>query len=172
MRFVLTVLGFWPEEPARLHLALRAAHHLQQLQNITFWDRLTEMIALGVFAANRAQEGCFLGMLDAFRHDFFREFVGEGHDRAHDGRARRCVTGAHEFTIDLDRVEWKTLQIGQRRVARAKIIQGQISTRPAQNLQHFDGLLRVFHHQRFSDFEPERAARHDVAAENVADLLD
>ena len=43
---------------------------------------------------------------------------------------------------------------------------------PRSHFEHLRRLLRILHHQALGDLEPQRALRHDGAAEDVAHLLD
>ena len=66
----------------------------------------------------------------------------------------------------------KALQIGQRGMAGAEIIQRQPGSEFADPRQHLRRMLRVLHHQRFGQFQLERAARHRGARQHGADVVD
>ena len=78
----------------------------------------------------------------------------------------------HQRLIDLDRVEGKRIEIRQRRVTGAKIIERQASARRDQLAQHFAGLLWVFHHQRFGQLKTQRPLWQHRAADDVTYLVD
>ena len=98
--------------------------------------------------------------LGAFGDHVHAEVVGERDDRFQDHRAGAAAGGADEGLVDLDGVERKALQIGQRGMAGAEIVQRQADAEFADAGQHLRRVFRVFHHQRFGQFELERAARH------------
>src|SRR5260370_32550728 len=84
--------------------------------------RLAEGKALRVFAAELIELDRVRIGLRAFGDDVHAEVVGERDDRFQDHRARAAAGGSHEGLVDLDGVERKALQIGERGMAGAEII--------------------------------------------------
>ena len=82
-------------------------------------------IALRVFAAELVELDRVGIGLGAFRHHLHAEVVRERDDRAQDHRARALAVGAHERLVDLDGVEREALQIGERGMAGAEIVERQ-----------------------------------------------
>ena len=80
--------------------------------------------------------------------------------------------GAHERLVDLDRVEREALQVGERRMAGAEIVEREADAELAHARQHLRGIFGVLHHQRLGQFELERAARDRRARQHGAQVLD
>ncbi len=127
-----------------------------------------------ILAADGAQEAHVIGRLHALRHDLLAELVPERHDRAHDGRACAVLRAGrlHQSPVDLDRVEGKPLQVGQRGVAGAEVVEREFGTGAAQPFENLGRLLGILHHEAFGDLQTQRALGYDVAPQNVTDLLD
>ena len=85
--------------------------------------RFAEGEALGIFAAELIEFDRVGIGLGAFGHHIHAEVVGERDDRFQDHRPGAAVGGAHERLVDLDGVEREALQIGQRGMAGAEIVQ-------------------------------------------------
>ena len=73
------------------------------------------------------------------------------------------AVAAHEGLVDLDRVEREALQVGQRRIAGAEIVERQAGAELAHPRQHLRRVFRVLHHQALGHLELQRAAL-DVGA--------
>ena len=91
--------------------------------------------------------------INALGNDLLIQFLGHGHDRTYDDRTAALATGGrlHEMAVDLDGIKWKALQIGQRRVSRAEIVERKTGACDLQHIQHFCGAFRILHHQRFQN---------------------
>jgi len=62
---------------------------------------------------------------------------------------------AHEGAIDLEHVDRKVLQIRERRVARAEIIDRDLNTKRFQGAKFDQNSVRIFHDNAFGNFQPE-----------------
>ena len=93
-------------------------------------------------------------------------------DRAQDHGPCAARGGAHERLVDLYCVEGKALQIGERGMAGAEIVKREPGAEFLDAREHLRGVLRIFHHQRFSDFQLEGAARDRRAPQHTAQVLD
>ena len=102
--------------------------------------RLAEGEALGVFAAELIQLNGIRICFRAFRDHVHAEVVRERDDRAQDHRPRALAGGAHERLVDLDGVEREALQIGQRGMAGAEIVERQSGAEFAVTLSLHDAL--------------------------------
>ena len=155
------------------HAPLGPAHHAQQLHHLALRHRLAVEEALPVLAADRAQEADVVLGLDALDDHLLAELVRQRHDRAQDHRAGAVLAaGLQERAVDLDGVEGELVEIGQRGIAGAEIVERQAGAGVRQLAQHGGRLLRVLHHQRLGDLEPQRALGDHGAAEDVAHLVD
>ena len=95
-----------------------------QLIDLRGRHRRTEQIALHFGAAERAQQFLLLSRLNTLRGRRHVAFRGDIHHRLHDaGRAVRLCDIVDEAAVDLDLVEWKALQIAQRGITGAEIVQ-------------------------------------------------
>src|SRR5205807_9840926 len=85
-----------------------------------------------------AQELILLGRFDAFGDDLQSEAVAHRNDGFHDGvvAAGPAYTG-HERAIDLDMVRIEAAKIIERRVARAEIVDGNLSAGSLERANRF-----------------------------------
>src|SRR5262249_15631854 len=79
---------------------------------------------------------------------------------------------AHERLVDLDRVEREALQIRQRRMAGAEIVERQAGTELAHAREHLRGVFRILHDDRLGQLQLERTASEGRARQYAADILD
>src|SRR6516165_3392658 len=84
--------------------------------------RLAEGKALRVFAAQLVELDRVRVGLGALGNDVHAEVVGESDDRFQDHWTRPALRGADKGLVDLQRIEREALQIGQRGVAGAEIV--------------------------------------------------
>ena len=84
-----------------------------------------------------------------------------------------CAARLQERAVDLDGVEGELVEIGERGIAGAEVVEREAGARrPPAARSTARRLLRVLHDQRFGDLEPQRALGDDGAAEDVAHLVD
>src|SRR5215472_10050568 len=88
--------------------------------------RPREEEALALVAAQVLQLETLLVGLDAFRGHVHVEALGHGDHRAHDGAVAALVAEPlHEGAVDLERVYREALEIAERRVAGAEVVDGE-----------------------------------------------
>jgi hypothetical protein len=109
--------------------------------------------------------------LDALGHHAQVEVVRELDRRAHD-RGVGGVDGHldHERLVDLDRVDRQALEVGERRVARAEVVDAERQPDLAQAHQRRLGARRVGHQHRLGDLELEQLGVDLVLGEQARDL--
>ncbi|RYE89710.1 MAG: hypothetical protein EOO75_11355, partial [Myxococcales bacterium] len=118
---------------------------------------LGEVEALHLVAAERPQE-LELGLdLDALGDDLEAEAVAEGQDGAGDGHVldveRRA---AHELAVDLDDVHRKPLDVRERGVAGAEVVDRDRDAELAQLLQPLAHLGRALEQEALGDLDAEQ----------------
>src|SRR5262249_1490493 len=145
---------------------------LQQRLGVVRAHRLAEVIALRIFAAELRELDRIRIGFGAFGHYFHAEIVRERDDRTQDHGARALAVRPYEGLVDLDGVEWEALQVGERGVAAAEIVECQARAKVADALQHLRGVLGILHHQRFRKLELERAACKACARNPRAQVVD
>ena len=125
---------------------------------------------LGPGAAQAAEDGELLLGLDALGGDLEAERVGHGHDR---GDERGVVgVGAEpvdERSVDLHGVDREPLEVAERRVAGAEVVDRQVD---AERLEVGEGLLEVvdvLHEHALGQLEAEVAGAHAGAIEDISD---
>src|SRR5262249_51766371 len=85
--------------------------------------RLAVIVALAVFAADRAEIGGVGLGLHAFGHHFLAELVRKSDDRAEDERGRAVEPAIpHQRAVDFDSVAREAMQIAHRAIAGAEIV--------------------------------------------------
>ena len=134
-------------------------------------QRAAEQVALDRVAPPAAQEaGLGLGF-DAFGED--RQVEAAAHDDGGrgDGRIDRVVDDvAHEGLVDLDLVEGKARQVGERRVAGAEIVERQLDAECLQLAAHGDGFGDIVDEGALGDFQFERRGRQAALGQRGGDL--
>ena len=105
-------------------------------------QRPAEQIALDGVAAEVAHPLEILGGLDAFGGDVHPEALGELDDRLDDRDVLRPRAGfADEAAVDLQLVEDRLVQIADRRIAGAEIVERDADAERAEALQHVERRL-------------------------------
>src|SRR4051795_7708135 len=89
---------------------------------------LAEKVTLADIAAGGHDGRQLVRRLDAFRDDGHAEGVAQGNDRAENSAALRAVGVAHERLVDLEDVGRKLVQVRQRRVTSAEVVDGNLDT--------------------------------------------
>ena len=101
-----------------------------------------------------------LGRLDPFRHRFDAEAAAEPDHRAHDrgalGAGRELV---HERPVDLDLVEREHVQIGQRRIAGAEIVEYDRHAELLEPVQRREIVFVVLEQHRLGDLQLQARRR-------------
>ena len=77
-----------------------------------------------------------------------------------------------EALVDLDGVEGKARQVGERRIAGAEIVERQADADLLQLGEHVAGLLGIVHHQRFGELQAEAARLQIGACDHRAHVAD
>ncbi len=158
------------------HQALRTplslANDFQQVGNLTHRHRLAVVEALRVLAAKRPQEQDIIRPVDALRDHRFAKLVRERDDRAHDGGAAGVLhRRTDQFGINLHFVDGKSLKIGQRCIAGAKLIEREADAGFSQLVEQVGGLLGIVHDHRFGHLKLHRPRRKALSARKPAHLL-
>src|SRR6266480_954312 len=116
--------------------------------------RNREVIALDLVAAVRGEQLELLLRFHAFGYDLEFEAVREADDRERDHRVLRIGCDvANEGVVDLERVDRKTLQVREARIARAEIVHRDLHPRVLQPTQRARSALRIAHQQRLGELE-------------------
>ena len=98
--------------------------------------------------------------------------MGHGDDRMQDDRPLRLAVILQEGLVDLQRVEGKAHQIGERRIAGAEIVQRQADAECLQAGEELGRTLRIVHHQRFRQLQLEAVRRDPVALDDGLHVAD
>src|ERR1035437_7271928 len=102
------------------HLIPGARRHLKSRH------RPGNQVSLAEAAAHLAQQVQLFRPLDTLRHDLDAQVMPDPDDRARDhGQGRVLAKAGHEGRVDLDDVHGKLPEVGERRMARAEIIDGE-----------------------------------------------
>src|SRR6266545_3165924 len=121
-------------------------------------ERAADVEALHHVAAHAGQDVPALAVLDTFGDYGEPEVVRQTNGGAHD-RDVVLVAGdvPHERAIDLQFVDRQTLQVAQRGVARAKVIDRAAYAHRAQLTQNIDGALSIGHDRALGDLQLQAA---------------
>ena len=102
---------------------------------------------LPIFAVQRLQHFQLMVGFDAFGDDCEIETLSQPDDRAHDFKA--LLVRAHRVnkrSVDLKVTKGKPVQVTQRRVARAEVVNADVDTKRFQLAEHLDGCVSVHEH--------------------------
>nr|WP_255600999.1 hypothetical protein [Blastococcus sp. LR1] len=120
--------------------------------------RAAEEVALRDVAAQLAQRGHVLGLLDALGDDGQAEVVPEVHGAAHeDGVLRAGRHAEHERAVDLELVHGQPAQVAHRAVPGAEVVDGQPQAEVVQALEHVHAACGVGHDGALGDLEAQHA---------------
>ena len=119
---------------------------MQEIAGALGRHRLAKHKALSVFAPELIKlDSVGVGFSTLGDH-IHAEIVSQRDDRTQDHRPRAFRRCAHEGLIDLDRVEWESLQISKRGIAGAEIVEREPGAEFANPLQHLRGVFGILHH--------------------------
>ena len=129
-------------------------------------DRPGEVVALGQVAAELGQGGRLLGLLHALGHGVQMQGAGQSDD----GPGHRRLLGpardpVHERLVDLDGVDRHPPQVGQRGVAGAEVVDGQVRAEPLQLVEADDRHLKVVHQDALGDLQGQALGGEPGVAE-------
>ena len=93
--------------------------------------------------------------LDALGDGHEPEGVRDLHDGPHEQRSRPAEDVAHERAVDLQQVDRELLQVGERRVAGAEVVDREPHAEVAQPAQADRRRGRVLHERAFGDLEDQ-----------------
>src|SRR5205823_2305443 len=108
----------------------------------------------------------------AFRHDLEAETPREGDDGFGDGSVPRVgLEIGNERDVNLQRVDREVLQVRQRRVAGAEIVDGDGKALVAQRVQRFPDRIEVVQQARLRHLELDPRRLATGGADDVRDPL-
>ena len=94
--------------------------------------------------------------LDALGDDFHRQAVRHGDHGTGDGQVVTTVWQVpDEGAVDLEDIDREFLEVGERRIAGAEVVDRQANPQRAQRFEQRGGFDHVLHDRRFGDFEFE-----------------
>ena len=129
-----------------------------------------EEVALAAVAAHLAQAGQLQRRLQALGDHGDAERVAEVDDRLDDRRVLACRGRARRRSpVDLDRLDREALEVGQRRVAGAEVVDGEVQAEAAQVAQGDRRRLDVGEQRGLGDLQPQRVGGDAGLAEDVGD---
>ncbi len=112
------------------------------------------MVALGARAAHGPQAGGLFSGFHAFGHHRDGEAPGHAEHGGHDGLVlRRVQQVAHEALVHLQAIERQPAEIGQRGVAGAEVVDGDLHAERADRRQPRAGHAIVLQQHRFGEFQ-------------------
>ena len=132
-------------------------------------ERPAEVEALGEVAAARGQRLGLGGALDALGDGHQPERVRDLHDGPDEQRARPGEDVAHERAVDLQQVDRELLEVGERRVAGAEVVDGEPHAEVAQPPEPDGRRGRVLHQRALGDLEDQPVGLEAAAAEQRLD---
>src|SRR3569623_668933 len=141
--------GVWREE--------RRAVRAEQRVGLVLRQGPADEETLYLIAARLAQEGELFGCLHALRHHVEAQAPGHGDDGGDDGRV--VLIGLHvadEGAVDLESLDREALEIAQRRIARAEIVDGEAHAHAVERGDIVARDLVALHQHALGDLELEQ----------------
>ena len=121
---------------------------------IAHGHRPGDKIALRHVAAHFRKQAQGRLVFHTFGNRLETEVVREVDGRARDRTGARVGQHpAHERLIHLDRIDGQLLQIGQRRLSRAEVVDVQRESKIVKSDQHRARVFRIFHQGALGEFE-------------------
>src|ERR1700761_5348444 len=149
---------WWTSDRKRGLFGFRLA---QELRDLRGGQRPREEIALKALRTEFAQERELHLGLDAFRDGFNLECLGEGEDRGDDGiGSLRFGDLLEEEAVDLDDVDGQTMEVTERGVTGAEVINGDAHSELFEAVHLAHGLFEVGEQKRLGEFQFEKMGRH------------
>ena len=131
--------------------------------------RSREEVALAERAPEVLQRGELFVVLDPLGDSAQAELVPDPHDRARQARFLGRAEQLDERAIDLEDVDWEAVEVAQRGVAGAEVVDRQRDAELAQCLQHTERLGALIDQHRLGDLEHERARFESGLAQDRED---
>src|SRR6056297_3134134 len=129
-----------------------------------------EEVALQLVAAATAQDIVLVVALDPLGDDLEPQSRAEGDDRPGDRCTRLVVRDvADERLVDLERADRKALEIGERRVAGAEIVDREVDAEAVQIAQPPGRIHHVLHDHTLGELELEQMRRKAGGLEGLPD---
>ena len=136
-------------------------------------QRDREVVALTDAATQLGEHALLFGRFDALSHGHQRHVPGDADDGADQGHiVPVAVQFRHEGTIDLEHVEAEVLEVGQARVARSEIVQGQDYPQISEAAQGLADLAVQIQEDTFGHFNFKAARGQPMARKGFPDMGD
>lgn len=145
---------------------------LQPGQGLIGGQGPADVIALSVVAVQVSQQAQAGVVFHAFGRDAQAKVVGQADDRTDDGMPFGFGGGRHdEGSVYFQAVDRQLLQIGQRRIARAEIVDGNLYADVVQAFQHVEAAVGIRNDGAFGDFKLQELGIQAAIGKNVADFF-
>src|ERR1700691_3186008 len=134
-----------------------------------------KIVALRVLATENLQLGELLSSLHALRDYIDAKIVGQRHNGADDLQTIRVQANpADKGAVDLEGLNLQMLQLAQRGVTSAEIVDVQTDMQVPQARQQRGDVVRVLHHGAFGNLEAqsEAAAAWPTLPQDALDFVD
>ncbi len=106
--------------------------------------------------------------VDPLGDDLQIEGPPELHHHAQQNQIRPLVLeDRDERPVDLELVDRQLLQVGQRAVSRAEVVERDADAERLQLVEEGDGLVRIVDQHRLGDLEPEELGRESALAQRA-----
>ena len=131
-----------------------------------------ERVALHELDAEVAQPARLLAGLDALGDDRDVHRARHRHDRPQDVAVALVLGDAgDELAVDLDRVDREALDVVQRRMAGAEVVEHQPHAEVLEVLQHGRRRGGLLHQDALGQLEPQPLGRHAGLAQDAGELV-
>src|SRR5439155_1078126 len=149
-----------------------AACHERAVQQLIERAGPGEQEALTTDATKRQERRSLLLELYALRHGVESERLAEGHHGAHELRsAVRIGQPAHEGTVDFEDVDRETMQVGERRVAGAEIVDRKPDAEGLQAAESLEVRVAVVHDGALGELDDEIVRLESGFTQRLGDVM-
>ena len=134
--------------------------------------RGAEQVALAHLAPDRPQLVELQRGLDPLGDAAQPERARQAHDRGRDRGAVGALADAlHERAVDLEHLDGQALEVRERRVPGAEVVDREVQPERAQRAERAHRRLGVAHQRRLRDLEPDALGRHVGLVQDARDLV-
>src|SRR6266550_249633 len=121
-----------------------------------------------MLAFERAQLAQLLRAADSFCFGANADYLRERKNRSHESKILFVgIHRAHQIAIDLDRIDWQAMQINQRRIAGAEIVQIDLRSELFDLTEQRHRRFTLVDQCSFGDLETETAWRNAAHSKHV-----
>src|SRR5256885_9385154 len=121
-----------------------------------------------MLALDRSQLAQLLSTADSFRFGAHSDYLRECQNRSHKSKVLFVgIHRAHQIAIDLDCVDWQAVQINERRITGAEVVEINLRSKLLDLTEQRHRRVAFVDQRSFGDLEAVTARRNSAPATHV-----